>query len=197
MLTFLCISLFLLPNGESPLFKTDDTAQLDLIGISTESISMKDGLIRLTGKPNGYFATKSKYKNYRLKFDWRYERPENLKSDASFDGNSGLLIHIEGPDKLWPRCIEVQLMNADAGNILALGGKFQGAKDASAQKKAIKPVGEWNAEVVDCKDGAIRVLINEIEVAKGTGAVPSEGRIGWQSEGRPIEFRNITIELLD
>jgi len=127
-----------------------------------------------------------------------YERPEELKDDATFNGNSGCLVHIQPPHKVWPQCIEVQLMNRDAGNIFAINGsKFTGKKDADAQKRAIKPVGQWNQETVMSKDGAITCTINGVQVATGTGAAPDHGQIAWQSEGRPIRFRNLMIKTLD
>jgi hypothetical protein len=94
-------------------------------------------------------------------------------------------------------CIEAQLANSDAGNTFAIfGAKFRGKKDAAAQKKAIKPVGEWNVEEVTCRGDQITCKINGVEVATGTGAMPDGGRIGWQSEGSPIQFRNIQIKKL-
>ena len=45
----------------------------------------------------GYFATKESFKNYVLKFEGMYERPEGLEADATFRGNSGLLIHSTPP----------------------------------------------------------------------------------------------------
>ena len=39
--------------------------------------------------------------------------------------------------------------------------------------------------------------VNGVEVAKGTGAAPDHGTIGWQSEGKPIKFRNMMIKPLD
>lgn len=181
-----------------PLVQSDDPAQFQLVGLSADTIAIQDRVIRISGKPNGYFATKDSYKNYVLKFEWMYERPEGLVSDAAFNGNSGLLIHIVGDAKVWPQCVEVQLQNKDAGNTFAINGsKFTGKKDADAQKRAIKPVGQWNVEEVTCKDGAITCTINGIEVAKGTGATPDAGRIGWQSEGAKIQFRNLMIKTLD
>ncbi len=185
-------------RADEPLVNGDDIAQFELVGIKADTISIKDGEVRLTGKPNGYFATKKSYKNYVLTFEWMYERPDGLESDAKFNGNSGLLIHISGEHKVWPKCVEVQLANSDAGHIFAIGGsKFSGKKDAEAQKKAIKPVGQWNVEEVTCKDGAIVCKINGTEVDKGTGASPDEGPIGWQSEGSPIRFRKVRIKVLD
>ncbi|HEX8200253.1 MAG TPA: DUF1080 domain-containing protein [Isosphaeraceae bacterium] len=182
-----------------PLVRGTDPSQFELVGIGSETIRIdEDGVIHVSGKPNGYFATKDSYKNYAVSFEWMYERPEGLESDAQFNGNSGLLVHIQPPRKVWPRCIEVQLMNRDAGNIFAINGsKFSGKKDADAQKRAIKPVGQWNREEVVCKDGAITCTINGVEVATGTGASPDHGQIAWQSEGRPIRFRNLRIQPRD
>jgi hypothetical protein len=180
-----------------PLVSGDDPAQFTLVGIGPKTVSIQGGEVRVTGTPNGYFATKAAYKNYVLRFDWMYERPEGLKSDASFRGNSGLLLHI-GSHKIWPEAIEVQLMNADAGNTFGIRpAHFDGRKDAGAQKKAIRPVGEWNATEVTSRDGALVVRINGIEVARGQGARPDHGPIGWQSEGAPIRFRNVMIKTLD
>lgn len=185
-------------DGFKSLVSGDDAAQFALIGINPDTITLKDGEIRLTGKPNGYFATKASYKNYVLEFEWMYERPDGYKDGDRFDGNSGLLVHISGEHKVWPKCVEAQLANSDAGNLFAINGaKFTGKKDAPAQKGAIKPVGQWNKEIVTCKDGAIACVINGVEVAKGTGATPAEGPIGWQSEGSPIRFRNLRIKVLD
>jgi hypothetical protein len=181
-----------------PLLKGDDIQGLELVGIVPETIKIVDGEIRITGKPNGYFATRESYKNYVLKFEWMYERPSDLESDAKFRGNSGLLVHIQPPHKVWPKCIEVQLMNANAGAILPLGGtKCKTTRDAAAQKQAIKPVGQWNEEEVTCQNGALTCKINGVEVATGTGSTIDSGPIGWQSEGAPIRLRNLMIKRLD
>ena len=178
-----------------PLVSGDDSGQFTLIEIGPRSIAVKDGEVRLTGAPNGYFATKGSFKNYVLRFEWVYERPEGLESDAKFNGNSGLLLHIKS-HKIWPESIEVQLMNADAGNTFGIPpARFRGKTDGAAQKKAIKPVGQWNAVEVTCQDGSIVVTLNGVEVARGSGAAPDHGPIGWQSEGAPIRFRKIMIKV--
>ena len=185
-------------EGFTPLVKGDDPKQFELVGIGPDALQIEStGEIRVAGKPNGYFATKSSYKNYVLEFEWMYERPDGLESDAKFKGNSGVLLHIQA-HKVWPQSVEVQLENKDAGHIFAIGGsKFQGKKDGDAQKRAIKAVGQWNKEEIVCKDGAITCSINGIEVDTGTGASPDGGPIGWQSEGAPIRFRNLRIKTRD
>src|SRR5687768_9652731 len=96
--------------------------------------SVKDGAIVVSGKPNGYFYTDKSYKNYILKFDWKFTKP----------GNSGLLVHITDGHKVWPKSIEVQGQENDHGRIFAIGGaKGNFTVDKKAQKEAIK-TGEWN-----------------------------------------------------
>ncbi len=183
-------------DGFVPLFNGKNMSDFQLVGVSPETFSVENGVIRCSGKPNGYFATKKSYRNYVLQFDWRYARPAGLQQDSDFAGNSGLLVHITGEHKVWPKCVEVQLMNKDAGNIFGLGSKVNGKKYADAQAKAIRPVGEWNREEVVCKDGTLIAKINGVVVAEGTGADPAEGSLGWQSEGAEIHFRNLQIKEL-
>jgi hypothetical protein len=156
--------------------------------------SVKDGVIICTGRPNGYFYTDKGYKNYVIRYDWRYKRPEGLKEDKDFNGNSGLLVHITGEHKVWPKCVEVQGLNKDHGHIFAIAGaKGTYSVDKDAQKKAIKPVGEWNTTEVISKDGELTAKVNGTEVSKGKGEL-TEGPIGLQSEGAEIHFRNIRIK---
>jgi hypothetical protein len=159
--------------------------------------SVKDGVIVCTGKPNGYFYTEKPYKNYVIRYDWRYKRPDNLTDEEKFTGNSGLLVHIQGEPKVWPKCIEVQGMNRDHGKLLTVSGakavgelKF----DAAELKKVRKPVGEWNTTEVVCgKDGEISCKVNGAPISSGKSEL-TEGQIGFQSEGAEIHFRNIKIK---
>lgn len=183
----------------APLVKGTDASQFQLVEIGPETITISDeGEVALSGSPNGYFATKDSYENYALRFDWKYDRPPDLASDAAFDGNSGVLLHMREPHKAWPACVEAQLMNKDAGHLFGIaGGKFNSkrsdAQRREAQQKAIKPVGEWNSQEIVCRNGTIRVSINGVLIDEGDGAEPAKGPIGWQSEGRPIRFRNLRI----
>lgn len=185
-------------DDAKPLVRGDDPNQFELVGIGPETLRIADGEVRVSGKPNGYFATKDEYKNYTLTFEWMYERPESLKSDADFRSNSGLLLNIQGEAKVWPRSVEFQLANHEAGKIYPIGGaKLDGEWDGEAARKATKPVGQWNREEVTCRDGEMTCTLNGVLVTRGTGASPDRGKIGWQSEGVPIRFRNLTIKTLD
>ena len=55
-----------------------------------------------------------------------------------------------------------------------------------------KADGEWNETIIVCKGGHIRATVNGV-LANEAVAAATEGYIGFQSEGGPIEFRNIYI----
>jgi hypothetical protein len=156
--------------------------------------SVKDGVIICTGKPNAYFYTDKSFKDYVLRYDWRYLKPEEGQKSTY---NSGALIHIQ-THKIWPKCVELQGANANHGFLYFLGCKKIGeAKyDKAAKDKAVKPIGQWNTTEITCKaDGTITASINGVPVSSGKSDL-TEGSIGFQSEGAVIEFRKIRIKNL-
>jgi hypothetical protein len=156
--------------------------------------SIENGIIVCTGKPHGYFHTEKTYKNYALRYDWKYARPKGLTDEEKFDGNSGALIHIQKPHKVWPKCVEVQGMNREHGNTFGVSGakgKFKFDKQALLSVR--KPVGEWNMTEIICDGGNITVKVNDKQVSTGKGEL-EEGLIGFRSEGAKIYFRNIKIK---
>jgi hypothetical protein len=148
------------------------------------------------GAPAGYMYTRRSYGRFTLRFEWRYKRPAGLDDDAKFGGNSGYLLFITAPNALgiWPRSIEVQGMNRDAGHVLPIprGVKCKWTVDEEMRKKSIKPVGEWNAMEIAAM-GTITVSINGMKVATITECELTSGPIGFQSEGAEIHWRAIRI----
>ena len=163
--------------------------------------SVKEGIVHCKGKPNGYMRTKSKYANYRLHLEWRWpDEPTN----------SGVLLHASGEDQVWPKCIECQLKAGNAGDFVLIGGtgitvdgkdmqniEKQFVVAPKKQQSSEKPVGQWNTYEIHCDKGTIRCYVNGVLQNEGTAATITTGWICLQSEGSPIEFRNIYIEPLN
>ena len=160
--------------------------------------SVRDGVIRCTGKQKGYIRTTESYANYKLHVEWRWvDKPTN----------SGVLLHRAGIDTVWPKCIEAQLMHQNAGDLWMLnyskikaGGKQIGPKRSANAKKTKpsneKPPGQWNSYDITCGGRSIKLVVNGLLQNEGTDADPSAGPICLQSEGSPIEFRNVYLEPL-
>ncbi len=152
--------------------------------------SVEGKVIKCAGKPNGYFRTKKSYRNYILRLDFRY--PQKA-------GNSGYLLHINGQDKIWPNCIEVQGQYAGVCSIFPIGGA-KGPRpkaDGQARKKAAKPHQEWNSVEIISRDGAFTAKLNGTTISRSEPYTLKEGSIGFQSEGAEIHFRNIRIKVID
>jgi hypothetical protein len=151
--------------------------------------SVKDGVLRCEGKPSGYIRTTEVYSDYHLHLEWRWpEKPTN----------SGVLLHITGPDIIWPQCIEAQLQNQNAGDFIAIGGSsFAEKKDAARVPKRHgsneKEPGQWNSYDITCQGDTITLVVNGLLQNTATKTSLTSGPIALQSEGSPIEFRNITL----
>lgn len=155
--------------------------------------SARDGVVRCAGEPAGYMRTEKKFSNYKLTFEWRW--PDK-------GGNSGCLLHINGEDKVWPKSIESQLHSGDAGDFWVIDGTdFKEHKPNKPGDRRVpkmtqsneKPVGEWNKKEVICSGNTIKIYVNGLLQNVATETTVTEGHIGLQSEGTPIEFRNIML----
>ena len=156
--------------------------------------SVRDGVVHCKGVPVGYMRTEKEYENYRLRLQWRW--PE-------VGGNSGVLLHITGPDKVWPKSIESQLMSENAGDFWCIDGTDFKEHVNKAERRVPKKakhneneIGKWNTMEVVCKGNTIRVVVNGLLQNEATETTVIKGYIGLQSEGKPIEFRKITLEPL-
>ena len=153
----------------------DDTAG------DQKTFYVEDGLLKTTGEPLGYIRTKDIYDNYVFHAEVRF-----LKR-----GNSGILLHIQRDAPL-PNAIECQMYYDHMGRTFPLfGHSMEGGEIIHYNSN---DVGEWNTLEVYSEDGRVTSVVNGAVVGMGQNADPSTGHIGLQSEGAPIEFRNIKIK---
>ena len=70
------------------------------------------------------------------------------------------------------------------------------ASSPTTRRPARRPSshGEWNTTEVISMDGKLTGKVNGVQVGEGQAEEIKEGPLGWQSEGAPIEFRNIRIK---
>jgi hypothetical protein len=162
--------------------------------------TVKDGVLRCSGEVLGYLRTSLAFRNAMFSCEWRW---------TAEPGNSGVLLYMNTPDKIWPNCVEGQLMNGSAGDVMLMGnvtsldmnrpypGKKAKQHLPTYSKDAENPAGEWNKFAARLIDDRLMIFVNGKMANVVTGCTVTSGHIGLQSEGAPIEFRNIRIEPLD
>jgi hypothetical protein len=161
-----------------------------------------DSVLAVAGKPIGYLTTINAYENYKLHVEYRWPM------DAVQNSNSGVLINIaSGPidRNTWPLCFQIQTKISRAGDMLPMAGAKFAEPLADAKTPLLerrksgseKPLGEWNAVDIVCRDSTITCSINGIIQNRVTHCEPHAGKIGIQLEGVPFELRNIWLTLLD
>lgn len=164
-----------------------------------ETWSVESGILRCTGNPAGYMRTEKAYADYHLHAEWRW---------PAQPGNNGVLVHMSGEDKVWPKSLECQLHSGNAGDFWVIGGieiaehakggpRVGGRRTRKLHESSEKPLGEWNRYDIICKDDWIVVLVNGVLQNLGTRCSETSGKICLQSEGALIEYRNIWVEPLE
>lgn len=160
--------------------------------------SVKDGVLFCKGTPTGYIRTEKEYENYVLSLEWRW--PEGTKKGS----NNGVLVHTSTPGALgiWPKSIEAQLAEGNAGDIWVIGTTID-IDNASKRRfdrrhlnltdDSEKPFGEWNKYVLVCVGDTLTLIVNGDVVNYAWNLSEKKGAISLQSEGAPIEFRNIVL----
>lgn len=157
--------------------------------------SVHDGVIHCSGKPTGYLRTTQRYANYELDVSWRF-RAVKPKAD-----NTGVLVHMQLPDKVWPQCIQVQGKYQHQGDLFLMAGaestEHRG-KDANTPlplhgQPMEHAVGEWNQVNTICSNDVVVAYVNGQRLNETTGCTVTNGFIGIQSEGGDMEIRSITL----
>ena len=157
--------------------------------------SVTNGVIHCTGKPTGYIRTVQNYQNYELDVTWRF-----VKIVPKAD-NTGVLVHMQLPDKVWPKCIQVQGKHDRQGDLFLMAGaesKEHKGMDANTALplsgvSAENSVGEWNTANTICSNGVVISYINGKLLNQTTECTVTSGAVGFQSEGADMEIKQVTL----
>ena len=159
--------------------------------------SITDGALRFDTKVNGYIRTEKDFSNYHLHVEWRWAK------DAPANANSGVLLHVHGPDTIWPLCFEAQLRSGNAGQVVGMGVDIPDAPLLNNRKRSARlaepserPPGEWNTYEIYCRADTIEVFVNGVRQNLVTKLPVATGALALQMEGHPVEFRHVWLEPL-
>lgn len=200
--------------GFVPLFNGRDLTGWVNANCAPETWSVRDGVIHCTGRPTGALRTVRQYENFILEVEWRH---------LSSGGNSGVFIWgtpIAAPGVPFLRGIEVQVLDhgyaeqyekqtgkkpdwfTTHGDVFPIHGasmkpfgRHKGDRSFPSEERS-KGFPEWNHYRIVCSNGVLRLHVNGKEVSGGEDCNYRKGYLALESEGAPVEFRNIRIKEL-
>ena len=166
-------------QGFQSLFNGQDFSGWRFVGKEgeTETASnwkVADGVIQLSGGGSPHLSTAREYADFEMRFEWR-----GMKERY----NSGFFLR-SGP-KLGSN--QINLAKGAEGTFMA---KVTGGV---AVPQLQKPSGEWNEWRVIVEGENATFWCNGQQAWSVTGLKPSQGYIGLQAEGAPLEFRNLRL----
>jgi hypothetical protein len=192
-------------TGFASLFNGRDFKGWVNVNCAPETWSITNGVIHCTGHPTGALRTERQYENFIMEVDWRH---------LNSGGNSGIFIWatpIAAPGVPFLRGIEVQVLdhgyNAQGknewytthGDVFPIHGahmkpfgRHNGERSFPSEERS-NPSPEWNHYRIVGTNGTLRLSVNGKEVSGGENCNYRKGYLGLESEGAPVEFRNIRI----
>ncbi|TDU71455.1 uncharacterized protein DUF1080 [Prosthecobacter fusiformis] len=198
-------------QGFVPMFNANDLKGWVNANCAPETWSIKDGVISCNGRPTGALRTERQYENFILEAEWRH---------LSSAGNSGIFVWgtpITAPGVPFLRGIEVQILdhgymkNADPtkprwfsthGDVFPIHGATMnphgdsnGMRSFPSEERS-KPSPEWNHYRIEGNNGRLTLAVNGKVVSGGDECNYRKGYLALESEGAPVEFRNVRIKEL-
>ncbi len=178
------------------------------------------GTISCSGMPVSVMATGKAFTNFELVVEWMHEKPAG-NSGVFIWTDKAALDALTKPG-LPDNGIEVQVLDlgykesyekssgkkADwftcHGDVFPVGkAKLTPYAPLSPDgvrsfpsAETTKPHGEWNHYYIRAINGEVRLWVNGTEVSGGKNAIPNNGHVCLESEGSPIQFRNLRIREL-
>ena len=206
-------------DGEGPGWKALEGEDFANVNCEADTWNWKDGFAHCTGKPVGVTRTKKQYTNFELVVEWQHLRSGG--NSGVFVWVPEKSLKALEPGKL-PHGIEVQVLDhgyaesyekrtgkvpdwfTTNGDVFAVGDSQMtpfpplspNGNRSFPSKNMSKGVGAWNHYYIRAINGEVRLWVNGEEVSGGTACKPSSGYLCLESEGSPVEFRNLRIREL-
>ncbi|MFO0843045.1 MAG: DUF1080 domain-containing protein [Gemmataceae bacterium] len=206
-------------DGEGPGWKALGPDDFVNVNCAEDTWSWKGGVLHCTGKPVGVTRSAKQVTNFELVLEWNHERRSGNSGVFVWTPEEAL----KGlkPNQL-PSGIEVQILDhgyredyersqkkkatwfTTNGDVFRVGKsklrpfepKSPDGSRSFPRKETTKGFGQWNHYYVRAINGEIRLWVNGEEVSGGNGADPRSGYLCLESEGSPIQFRNIRLREL-
>ena len=206
-------------DGTGPGWKQLGADDFVNVNCDEDTWTWKDGAVHCTGKPVGVCRSKKPYTNFELVAQWRHE--QSAGNSGIFVWAPEESLKALQRNRL-PNGIEVQILDhgyaeqyrkrtnkepdwfTTHGDVFPVGkSKMKPFPPTSPngsrsfpRKNLSRGFGEWNHYYIRAINGEVRLWVNGEEVSGGNGIEPRAGYLCLESEGSPIDFRDIRLREL-
>ena len=174
-----------------------------------------------TGQPTGVIRYRDPLTNFEFSCEWMHKQKGGNSGIFVWATPQSLNRLMQGHGRL-PQGIEVQVLDlgyreiyeaqykkkgdwfTSHGDVFPVGPiKFRpfppvapnGRRSFPSQETTLG-INRWNHYYVRAIDGEVRLWVNGEEVSGGDGTSPAAGYLCLESEGAPVEFRNLRLRVL-
>ncbi len=206
-------------DGLEPGWRTLGEADFVNVNCDPDTWSWEDGRAKCTGKPIGVIRSVKPLTNFELAVEWKHLKrsgnsgvflwmPESswrsLKRNQLPKGiECQILDHGYAEDYEEKNGKKSDWFTTDGDVFPTSGAKMTpfpptapNSQRSFPSEERTKGFGNWNHYYIRAINGEVRLWVNGREVSGGTGCEPSSGYLALESEGSPIEFRNLRIREL-
>ena len=207
-------------DGQGPGWVELTEKDFERVNLEENTWTWEGALAKCTGKPVGVTRSKVQYTNFELVAQWRHLSSGGNSGIFIWASPEGMLDL--KPNSLPSVGIEVQVLDhgytekyekssgkkADwfttHGDVFPVGKSkmkpFEpvapGGKRSFPRKQLSLGVNQWNHYYVRAINGEVRLWVNGEEVSGGTDCQPATGHLCLESEGAPVEFKNLRLRVL-
>lgn len=210
-----------LMDGTGPVWRSLGGSDFVNVNCDDDTWKWTDGFAQCTGKPVGVIRTKATVTNCEIVVEWRHLESGG-NSGVFLWASEASIKQLEAGKGRLPHGIEVQILDhgytelyekrhkkksdwfTTNGDVFPTGPAKMvpfppvapNGKRSFPSKETTRGVGEWNHYYIRAINGEVRLWVNGEEVSGGTECHPATGYLCLESEGAPIEFRNLRIREL-
>ena len=174
-----------------------------------------------TGKPTGVIRYREPLRDFELLLEWKHKKkggnsgvfvwatPESIAKLAAGHGRLPHGIEVQVLDLGYAELYEKAYKKpsdwfTSHGDVFPVGPlKMRpfppvapNGKRSFPSKETTKGINQWNHYYVRAVDGEVRLWVNGEEVSGGDSISPASGYLCLESEGAPVEFKNIRLRKL-
>lgn len=184
--------------------------------------SASNGVIHCTGKPVGVVRSPNLHTNFEAVVQWRHLQFGGNSGVFVWATPESIQELEQNKERRLPTGIEVQVLDhgytelyekqtrkkaewfTSNGDVFPTGTTKMkpfpptspNGQRSFPRKNLSKGTNEWNHYYIRAVNGEVRLWVNGEEVSGGTGIQPAWGYLCLESEGAPVEFRNLSIRAL-